>query len=360
MFAFYNNTPDRGLVYNFGNEEPMIKAPTPEHTRKLAEYDAKLRAARDHWNSVQPELNASQRAWEKTLAKPVWWNIEGGQVLHVPFSNEGERTGRAFDGKDSYDAGKGANFDFQDPYTLSAWIRPEAPDGAILSRADDYWEGAGYMLLLKNGKVRLHEGLRYTDISLRLETEQAVPMNEWTHVTLTYDGYRKAKGVHIYFNGVEQKIKVEFDELTYNFAAERQFRVGAGGGLRFRGLIDDVRVYNVPLTAREVATLPLRDSITQLAAIPEAQRTEAQHDKLTFCFLDRFAPTELREARNHLLAAEKARRLYYDSIPTVMVMVEGPHPPGLHPQARRLRRARRSRHPGRPRSAAAHEARVAE
>lgn len=327
LFAFYNNTPDRGLVYNFGNEEPMIKAPTPEHDRTLAEYDTKLRAARERWQSVQPALTGAQAEWEKSLAKsPVlYWTIEGGQVLHVPFSKPGERTGRAFDGKNGYDAGKGANFNFQDPYTLSAWIRPESPDGAILSRADDYWEGAGYTLYLRNGKVRLHEGLRFTDIYLRLETGTAVPMNEWTHVAVTYDGYRKAKGVHIYFNGVEQKFQVEFDELTYGFAsADRSFMVGAGGGLRFKGLIDEVRVHNVPLTAREVATLPLRETMNQLAAIPESKRTEAQRDKLAYCYLDRFAATDHREARNHLLAAEKARRLYFDSIPTVMTMVEGP------------------------------------
>ncbi len=327
MFAFYNNVPERGLVYNFGNDEPMIKAPLPEHERALAEYDTKAKAARTHWDALQPALAKAQHAWEKSLAKSpkLDWNIEGGQVLHAAFSKDGERTGRAFDGKDGYDAGKGANFDYRDAYTVSAWIKPEAPDGAILSRAEDYWEGAGYMLLLKNGRVRLHEGLRFTDIYLRLETENGVPMNQWTHVALTFDGYRKAKGVHIYFNGVEQKFKVDFDELTYGFgSADRPFKVGAGGGLRFKGRIDDVRAYNVPLTAREVATLPILESINELARIPLPNRTEAQRDKLTFCYLDRFAPTELREARNHLLAAEKARRLYYDSIPTVMVMQEGP------------------------------------
>ncbi len=320
MFAFYNNIPDRGLVYNFGNEEPFIKAPTAEHERRLAEFDRKVTEAVEHWSSVQPALHAAQKAWEKSLANaaPLSWNIEGGEVLHLPLG------ARSFDGKELVDAGKVARFDYQDPYTFSVWIKPAAADGAILSRADDYWEGTGYMLLLKNGKVRLHETLRFTDISLRLESEQPVPMDQWTHVAVTYDGYRKAKGVHIYFNGVEQKIKVEFDELTYPFGASEPFRVGAGGGQRFRGQIDDVHIYNVAFTPEEVATLPLREPVNQLAAIPEQSRTEAQKNQLTYCFLDRFANTELRESRNHLIAARTARRKYYDSIPTVMVMTEGP------------------------------------
>jgi hypothetical protein len=320
MFAFYNNVPDRGLVYNFGNEEPYIKAPTPEHERRLAEFDRKVAEADRHWSALEPKLRTAQQAWEKSLANstPLHWTIEGGEVLHLPLE------ARAFDGKQLVDAGKVARFDYKDPYTFSVWIKPAALDGAILSRADDYWEGTGYMLLLKNGKVRLHETLRFTDISLRLETEQPVPLDQWTHVALTYDGYRKAKGVHIDFNGVEQKIKVEFDELTYPFGASEPFRVGAGGGLRFRGQIDDVHVYNVPFTPEEVSTLPLRETMNQLAAIPEKARTAAQQNKLTYCFLDRFAHTELREARNHLIAARAARRKYDDSIPTVMVMMEGP------------------------------------
>jgi hypothetical protein len=320
MFAFYNNVPERGLVFNFGNEQPFIQAPTPENERKLAEFDRKVSDAEAHWSGLQPELRAGQRRWEKSLANsaPLNWEIDGGQVLHIPL----ERA--EFDGKNFLDKGKVARFEWRDPLTFSAWIKPAAPDGAILSRAEDYWEGEGYALLLKNGRVRLHETLRFTDISLRVETEQPVPLNEWTHVAVTYDGYRKAKGVHIYFNGIEQKLKVEFDELTFPFGAGEPFRIGAGMGLRFRGSIDDVRLYNTSLTPDEVMTLTLRESVSELAAIPERKRTRAQEDKLTFCYLELAAPTSLREARNELIAARAARRKYNDSIPTVMVMQEGP------------------------------------
>jgi hypothetical protein len=320
MFAFYNNVPERGLVFNFGNEQPYIQAPTPENRRRLAEFDRKVVDAETRWSGVQPKLRAGQRRWEKSIAKaaPLDWELDGGQVLHVPL-------GRAeFDGKTVIDKGKVARFEWRDPLTFSAWIKPSAPDGAILSRAEDYWEGEGYALLLKNGRLRLHETLRFTDISLRIETEQPVPLNEWTHVAVTYDGYRKAKGVHIYFNGVEQKLKVEFDELTFPFGAGEPFRIGAGGGLRFHGAIDDVRLYKAPLTAQEVATLTVREPVNELAAIPERKRTQAQQDKLTYCYLELAAPSEMREARNQLIAARAARRTYNDSIPTVMVMEEGP------------------------------------
>ena len=71
-------------------------------------------------------------------------------------SAEGERTGRAFDGKDSYDAGEGANFDYQDPFTLAGLDPSRSADGAILSRAEDYCEGAGYTLLLNERQGAAH------------------------------------------------------------------------------------------------------------------------------------------------------------------------------------------------------------
>ena len=47
--------------------------------------------------------------------------------------------------------------------------------GAILSRIEDYWEGEGYGLYIKNGNLHFVATRRYTDISMRLETAEAVP-----------------------------------------------------------------------------------------------------------------------------------------------------------------------------------------
>ena len=86
-----------------------------------------------------------------------------------------------------------ANFDYLEPFTFAAWIKPDAPKGAILSHAEDYFEGQGHGLYLIDGKIRLHVIFRWTDIGLRLETVDPVKLNEWQHVLVTYDG--KHEGV---------------------------------------------------------------------------------------------------------------------------------------------------------------------
>ena len=79
MFAFFNNVPERGLVYNFGNEEPMIKAPTPQMATRLAALDATLAASKTNWENWQPKLDADQKQWEKKLLKsaPDWTVSQG-------------------------------------------------------------------------------------------------------------------------------------------------------------------------------------------------------------------------------------------------------------------------------------------
>ena len=101
-------------------------------------------------------------------------------------------------------------------------------------------------------------------------------------------------------------------------------RIGAGGGLRFTGAIDDVRVYRIALTPEQSAVIPLRKSIHEIAAMAPDARSTAASDKLRFAFLETAAPKEIRQARSQMLAAQRERQRYWDSIPTVMVMAEGP------------------------------------
>ena len=47
-----------------------------------------------------------------------------------------------FDGKHYLEAdGKIADFNYLQPFTFAAWIKPESPNGAIVSHVEDYFEG---------------------------------------------------------------------------------------------------------------------------------------------------------------------------------------------------------------------------
>jgi len=349
LFAYFNNVPEKGLVYNFGNEEPYIKAPTPEQQRHLAELDRNVADAEQHRQSLAPKLLEAQQKWEQKIArsKTPDWTVTEGLTFHSPLA--GRRSlvevagcakddthcdlpvvdgpagkARQFDEKHFLESdGDVANFDYLQPFTFAAWIKPESGKGAIVSHYEDYFEGQGHGIYLIDGKIRLHVVYRWTDIGLRVETADPVKLNEWQHVLVTYDGKRKASGVHIYVNGEPQALNVLFDELTWPMDFKLPLRVGAGGGLRFKGAIGDVRVYSTALSPEQVATIPVQRSIHEIAAMPPDKRTKAESDKLRFAFLDRAAPKEIRQARDELRGAQKERQRFWESIPTVMVMADG-------------------------------------
>jgi uncharacterized protein DUF1553/concanavalin A-like lectin/glucanase superfamily protein len=159
-----------------------------------------------------------------------------------------------------------------------------------------------------------------------LETIEPIKLGEWQQVTVTYDGKRKAAGVHIYVDGEEQKTKVLFDQLNEPFHVDEKvpFRIGAAGGLRFDGSISDVRVYKVALNPQEAAAVSVRESVSDIAAIAPAKRSNAQQQKIALAFLETSAPEDIKLARSKLNETIDARTRYWDAVPTVMVMVDDP------------------------------------
>ncbi|MFN0166564.1 MAG: DUF1553 domain-containing protein [Bryobacteraceae bacterium] len=335
LFAFFNNVPERGFVFNFGNEEPYIKAPLPEQQAKLDEFDRRVAESESRVTKLQPAVDKTRARWEKKIAKakkPLDWNVRDGLVFHEALDSaktlpvEPGRVGQAvhFDGKGFVNSGDVAKFNFREPFTFAAWIKPESNKGAILSRAEDYFQGTGHALHLLDGRIRLHVTYRWSDLGMRLETVDPVKLNEWQHVMVSYDGKMRAAGVHIYVDGRPVPLKILFDYCIWPIDSKEPFRIGAGGGLRFKGSIDDVRVYNRALTPDEAAVVPLLDSLSRIAA--QEQRSKPQVDKLRMAFLDRYAPPKVLQARAALAAIERKRAAFYETVPTVMVMAERQQP----------------------------------
>jgi hypothetical protein len=320
FFAYFNQVPERGMSFKYGNSPPFIQAPTPVQQEQLRKLDRKIADAEAKFAKL--DVAKAQREWEKSL--------HGGTELpwQIPEDLETQHGPATLDGKNFVDLGNVANFGFYDKFTLSAWINPTAPTGAIVTRTEDIDQGDGYGLYLKSGKVAAVMVRRWLDDGARLETESSVPLNRWSHVILTYDGSRMTDGIKIYINGVSQKLKVDLDVLNQTFTTKEPLRIGAGGGPenRFHGSVDEVRVYKAALTPLQAAVLATRDSITSIAAIAPAKRSRAQADKIRLLFLDQIAPEEMQQAWRELRKLRRERERFSDSLPTVMVMQERPQP----------------------------------
>jgi hypothetical protein len=387
LFAYFNNVAEHGKFRRVGNSPPYMAAPLPAQDAQLKRLDEELAAATATYAKLQPEVARAQREWERSLDKstPVGWSPARGLVTHYTFDSDlspqvavlqesrntrsasaqrGDvnapaptlmpgRIGQAasFDGKnfiqfggdvagfDSYGAGRGAigandpTVTYDDGYTMAAWIYPTAPNGAIVTRDEDIVEANGHGFNLREGRIEYDYVTKWVDEGIRLRTKRTISLNEWHHVALTYTGSRWASGVRIYVNGEEQALEIMLDDVNSQSAVKREpLRIGAGGGPdnRFRGSLDDVRVYNRALSPAEVSMLADLTTVTDIAAMPEDKRSAAQADKIRDYFLEHALPVNLAEARNHLADAQAKRDTFYQSLPTVMVMEEMPTPRETH------------------------------
>lgn len=353
-FAYFNNVPERGKAFKYGNSAPFVKAPTRAQQSELAALEGNLKAAQQHFASLAAQVGSAQAEWENAFAgKDVQsWTFTDFLIGHYPFDGNpgsilpdaptvevqgGEiaftdgvvNTATEFDGHQSVIAGDVAELTFYDKFTFAAWIKPRGDrGGTILSRLVDQPEERGYSIVLDNGKLQVNLIQRWLDDSLRVETQAAVPSDQWSHVAVTYDGSRVADGTRLYINGEPQPVKVNLDELNQDIKTDGPLRIGSGlsEASRFVGAIDDVRVYGDCLTEQELQLVATPESIAQILAISPEQRTDRQQQKLRACFLSTHAPESLRNAYAEFVALQRNRVKLLDSLPTTMVMQESSTP----------------------------------
>ena len=321
VFAYFNNVPESGKAWKYGNSPPVVQAPTPTQQSELAALETRLAAAETAFAELKPELERAQAEWEKSDARSaqVDWTITRGMVAQRRLAGR-----NSFDGKRSVEVGVVAPFGFYDKFTLSAWIRPTAPTGAIITRAEDVAEGEGYGLYLKDGKLQANLVKRWLDDALRVQTERTLELNQWHHVLMTYNGSRIADGIKIYVDGEPQKLKINLNDLNQSFETSEPLRVGAGGGQenRFQGQMRDARVFKVELTPDEAAVAATDTPVNAIAQIPAEKRTRAQSDKIRLYFLEREAPPHIQSAWSELITLREQKQRLIESFPTVMVMQE--------------------------------------
>jgi len=367
LFSYFNNIAENGKARRLGNSPPFIKAPTREQQPKLKQLDADLAAANAQFTQLEGELSRAQALWEKSLAADggISWGPSRGLVAHyafdgnltedvavspdgkvVPLAARNGQTGFAegrvgqavtLDGKGFIQGGDIRGFEshgyYDDKYSLALWVYPTAATGALVTKVGDVVEPNGHGLNLKDGKVQYNYVSKWLDEGIRVESEKTLPLNEWHHVALTYDGTRYAEGVRLYVDGQLWKWRVLLDDLNNPRPLRRDpLRIGGGGGPdnRFQGRIDDVRIYERELSAPEVGVLASAATVNEIASRGATGRTPADADKIRDYFLEHAAPARIAEQWKRLLAARAVRDDYYESLPTVMVMEEQATPRESH------------------------------
>jgi hypothetical protein len=214
-------------------------------------------------NEANRETFIIHHVWENTV---LWlpMDLEDNPVYdYSSFRNHGTvygaswvggKYGKAlnFDGIDDYvEANHSSSLDVSTGITLMAWVKPqdmsEVAWNAIISHGGYYGDGKGYSFIVMLNRIRVElQGLtpEYLDIGgLNLSNDV------WYFVVATYSGSK----IELFVNS---KSIGSVSATGTILPSESTLRVGDRyNNDRFKGITDEVRIYNRALTAEEIGWL---------------------------------------------------------------------------------------------------------
>lgn len=163
---------------------------------------------------------------------PLWTKGKIGQALRFDGAN------------DIVDGSTNPNLNITNAITMEAWVNPSLITGinrVIMRKSNVYY--------FRVGEADSKVGAYFYGLSSAgyHKSSADVPLNEWTHVAVTYNG----SNVIVYTNGSGTSY-ASTGNLTSN---SDTIVIGAetASTLRFNGTIDDVRIYNYARTQAQIA-----------------------------------------------------------------------------------------------------------
>jgi Concanavalin A-like lectin/glucanases superfamily/FG-GAP-like repeat len=154
-----------------------------------------------------------------------------------------------FDGvNDGVKVADANELDLTGPYTIEAWLRPthKLEKGIAIAKLGSVsGKLAGYVLATNNGEVAGASTFNAGTQSKALAPE-AAPAETWTHLAVSFDGTNQ----RLYMNGALVATAASLAPQ----ATTAGLNIGRSGlGAFFDGMIDEVRIYDVPLSGGQIA-----------------------------------------------------------------------------------------------------------
>jgi hypothetical protein len=365
LFAFFNNIDESGLYSHFTNATPTpalllwpagraeahdkIAARIAETERQLRALAQSARGPFEQWvggaqlhlpapvahlafdavaAETTPERVVIETTPDRVAAQPA--RLHDGPQLVREASTDANGALR-FSGDNSVVHPGAPTFVRTDPFSVSIRLKPtEEQTRAVVLHQSRAWTDAGsrgYELTLEGGRPFVGLIHFWPGNAIGVRATRALPLNQWSRLIVTYDGSSRAAGIRLYLDGAPLATDVVRDQLTKDIS----YRPEAGDrssdthpltlAARFRdsgfknGLIDDLQIFDVELTAAEVAALSSE-------ARPDFRR--ARNETFEHFLAREYQPygdavkalRRLRERANALVA----------DVPEIMVMEEM-HPP---------------------------------
>jgi hypothetical protein len=228
---------------------PAMATSSDTLTREVEPFGGPYTGLAGYWtlddNSGITATDLSRFKFDGTLFNTPTWTTDTPPLL-----SNFSPAALSFDGVDDYvNVGNPANLNFTGQIAIAAWIKPAATDGARNIVAHGHSASSEVYLRIANGEYQIGSwnGTDYT-------ASYSIPagdLNTWVHLAGVYDG----STWRLYRNGIQVSVNttaVGALSVNENWAIGAR---GTGTERFFKGLIDDVRIYNRALSAAEIAQI---------------------------------------------------------------------------------------------------------
>ncbi|MDF1658415.1 MAG: DUF1553 domain-containing protein [Verrucomicrobiales bacterium] len=340
LTAFFDNIDEAGLYSYFtpAVPTPTLWLPDDKQSKSLTRLKNDISTAEaelDQATKAADEAFAQWLAGNATLAAPsplaaydfedenptaLANSVKDGKPAKSNTNNElvPGKHGKAIKltGDDAVTLPVG-NFTRDDTFSISLWIQAsEAHERAVIFSRSKAWTDAasrGYELLIEDGKLSAALIHFYPGNAMRVRSKDPLPVNEWKHVTMTYDGSSRAEGLKLYLDGEKIETETVRDKLNREITGGGSDTLVIGQRMRDNGfkngLVDDFRVFPRELAPAEIALL--------------SGNSSAKPDKYTFLIT---AYEGFQARLETLTSLRRQRSELVKKIPEIMVMKETPEP----------------------------------
>lgn len=356
FYAYFNNTTDPGMQTRRGNQAPFIEVVSRIEEGRLLEIDDLLSETEAAANTKRSEAFKGFVEWnpsQENNGQPIedgkkrlenlrhYFPLDepGGTLLcdvrsrkdavsEKPLKTVDGKFGKAvvFDGNTSFRAPGFTELDNRSKFSFAAWIKIDSPiSGAIFSKMNEKNQFRGFDFWLEGGKVGAHLINTWPGNAVKVATEEPIETGKWQHVALTYNGGGKSESIKVFVNG-ELRTHTQLNgksQLKATMKTPLPFVIGGrSSSSRFKGQMDEVRVYNRVLTPEEIKWT-MEDTIGNALATDPAKQSGEQKQILRESYLSQTAD-DFRVARAKTQTAALERIDITTGKVTTMIMADNP------------------------------------
>ncbi len=303
MGAFFNSIDEFGLIQGGGTRgtvlpQPALLLPTPEQETQLTNLIKSIAEAETQLTAHIQSAEAAFQSWlnsNKTfpatelVGKFSFETENKGELINEADPKKPAKTGGNKLAPGKIGNGILANGDSltslpdfgvkhsDQALSISLWIKPgeDHKRAVVFSNTSSFdVPFSGYEMLIEEGRLTWTLARELPGCGASITTNNPIPTGEWTHVTVTNDGSRKAAGLKIFINGKSAETTIVRDNLTRDYHIGNGLNFTARGrdvGLR-GGMVDEIHIHLRAITSLEVAAIHSGKSNHEINATPEQLR----------------------------------------------------------------------------------------